>query len=71
MMDRHNMVGGVGLRLPPIFGSQSEIDLLLKIVEELDDRLAALMMPPPIDIEFNSAFMGFAQGTYTRSLLAP
>jgi len=71
LMDRHNMVGGVGFWLPPIFGRQAEIDLLLKSISELDDRLATLMMPPPFDVGFNFAYMGFADGTYTRSLLEP
>ncbi len=71
MMDRHNMVGGVAFWLPPIFGRQSEIDLLLNSIGELDDRLATLMMPPPLDLGFSFAFMGFQDGTYTRSLLEP
>jgi|GEM_PF-1975710 len=69
MMDRHYMVGGVAFWLPPLFGRQSETDLLNKSIGEVDHRLANLMMPPPMDLGFSFGFLGFADGTYTKSLL--
>lgn len=71
LMDRHNIVGGVAFWLPPLFGRQSEIDLLVNSIGEVDDRLATLMMPPVLDMGFTVSFMGFAEGTYTRNLLEP
>ena len=71
LMDRHNIEGGVGFWMPPLFGRQSEADLLNKSIGELDHRLATLMMPPPFDVGFNFGFLGIADGTYTRDLLEP
>ena len=71
VMDRHDIEGGVAFWMPPVFGRQSEIDLLNKSIDELDHRLVTLMMPPPFDVGFNFGFLGFAQGTYTRDLLEP
>ncbi len=69
MMDRHNMVGGVGFWVPPVFGRQSEVDLLNKSISEVDHRLASLMIPIPFELGFDFGFLGFAEGTYTRDLL--
>lgn len=71
MMDRHNIEGGVAFWLPPVFGGQSEIDLLKTSIDKLDHRLVTLMLPPPFDVGFSFGFMGFAEGTYTRDLLDP
>ena len=71
MMDRHNIQSGIGFYFPPVFGRQVEIDAVLQAVKDLDDRLVTLLMPPPFDLGFTVAFMGFAVGTYTTSLLEP
>lgn len=69
MMARHNIVGGVAFWLPPLFGRQAETDLLIKSIGEVDHRLANLLMHLPFDVGFSFGFMGFADGTYTKSLL--
>ena len=71
MMDRNDIRAGVGFYMPPITGRQSEVDQLLGYVDDLDDRMVALLMPTPFDFGIDTGFMGFANGTYSRSLLEP
>ncbi len=71
MMDRNDIRAGVGFFMPPVTARQSEVDELLGYVDGLEGRLVALWLPPPFDFGLDAGFMGFADGTYTRSLLGP
>ncbi len=63
MMDRNDIRAGMCFYMPPITGRQSEVDQLLGYVEDLDDRMVALLMPTPFDFGLDTVFMGFANGS--------
>ena len=71
MMDRNDIRAGVGFYMPPVTGRESEVDQLLGYVDDLSDRMVALLMPTPFDFGLDTGFLGFANGTYSRTLLEP